>query len=227
MRDGHRRAVEELERGDDYLATRAAYGRIPGGVYLRPTERGLVVLGLDASCASMIGVGGRDREDHVLTRLPPSPEHVARALAGYDAKRATLARPSLEERHALRLMAGALGGDLALPWPDTYFVHQEWRFEDRTKIDLLAVDPSRGRWIVIELKKSEAAARAHDPKKGGDAWAQARAYASRLHAQRAELYPFFQRIARALAAHHGSPGAMRELRVDPEHLPDVIVAWPE
>ncbi|AKF05865.1 hypothetical protein [Sandaracinus amylolyticus] len=226
MRDGHRRAVEELERGDDYLATRAAYARIPGGVYLRPTERGLVVLALDGSCASMIGVGGRDRDDHVVARLPPSTAHVERALAGYEAKRATLARPSIEERHALALIAGALAGDLSLPWPGVFFVHQEWRFADRTKIDLLAVDPSRGRWTVIELKKSEAAARANDPRKGGDAWAQARAYAQRLHAERAELYPFFERIARALARHHGAPSAMCELRVDAEHVPDVLVAWP-
>ena len=94
------------------------------------------------------------------------------------------------------------------------------------RVDLLAVEPASGCLVIIELKGSERKARAPDPKKGGDAWQQAEAYAGRLHAHRKEFYPFFERLARVLARHHGAPEALQQLQLDPEHRPRTCVAWP-
>lgn len=61
----------------------------------------------------------------------------------------------------MSLVAHALAGDLELPgFPGVYFVHQEWRFPEVGKLDLLGIEPSRSRLVVLELKS-------------GDAWAQA------------------------------------------------------
>jgi hypothetical protein len=172
----------------------------------------------------MIGVGGRGTNEHTVRTLPPDPARVARALAGYHAKRTSLRRPSTEETYALRLIASALCGDLSLG--PAYFVTQEWRLPSGGKLDLLCADPHERCLVVVELKDSKAAARRSDPGKGGDAWAQARSYAAELHEHRLELYPFFERLGRALARHHGAPAEMRALTLDPDRAPRALVSWP-
>ena len=174
----------------------------------------------------MIGVGDRDTGDEYLGSLPPSPEHVARACAGYRRKRDTLRRRSEEERFALRCIRHAMTHGLELPSGGWHFVHQEWRFatsDGGGKLDLLGVDVKCGELVVIELKSSRAKLSDLD-RKGRDAREQARHYALLLHAGRAQYYPFFERLARAMASAHGGSAVMRELRLDPDHEPRAV-AW--
>ena len=226
--EGHLHALSQIEEGTSYNTTRDLY-RAQNGleVYLRPTDSGFTVLSLDAErCASMVGVGARESHQHRLVNLSADPELVRAAVVGYGTKIASLGRASDEERYALALVRGALSSSLRLPRLDTYFIHQEWRLPDGNKIDLLGVEPSSGRLVVIELKASEAGARKSDPRKGGDAWAQSQSYADTLYRYRDRLYPFFERLGRALARHHGSPPEMPSLRLDPAHLPLACVSWP-
>lgn len=231
LQAGHMLCLTEMETPDGYPRTRALYRQALGGVdvYLRPTASGFTVLSLDAGrCASMIGVGGRDTRQHTIKRLPPERASVEAAVAGYEAKRGTLGRSSEEERYALDLMTAALSDPQgpALPRPDTYLVAQEWRLPSGDKLDLLAVNIRTGRLVVIELKASESAARERDANKGGDAWEQAVQYASALHDHRTDLYPFFERLARALGRHHGGPRELVNLALDPEATPETAVSWP-
>lgn len=223
---GHLRSLEQLERRSDYLETRALYAaHIPAGVYLRPTNRGFTVVSLDAAaCEKMVGVGGSPKTC-TLGSLPPARAVVADAIARYREKLPTLERGRPEDLFSLRVVARALDGDLELPHAGLYFVHQEWRLPG-LRIDLVAVDPRRGRFSTVELKATQRHAERADAKKGGTALAQAERYARALHERRTELYPYFERLARALACHHGGPRQMQELRVDPEHVPDACVAWP-
>jgi hypothetical protein len=229
LRRGHIAALEQLERHESYRDTLSAYDRHlgPRSVYLRPTNQGLVVLSLDhEACRSMIGVGAIGTSQHVVTELPPRADFVARGVEGYLEKRACAKRVSEEERFALRLISHAFSQGLRLPNSDSYFVHQEWRFSARSRIDLLAVNPETGRLLVIELKRSCAEGKRTDTRKGGDAMAQARSYAAALHRDRTELYPYFERLARALARVHSGPPSMQSLRLDAKHVPDVQVMFP-
>ncbi len=229
VRQGHLRALEQLEDTAAYLEARRRLRETPGGVdvYLRPVNAGLTVMSLDvARCASMVGVGGRLSADCTVRTLPPEQGWVTDALARYQAKLATLTRRSDEERYSLELIAGALGGDLSIPLPGMSFVTQEWRLPSGTKVDLLCADPASQRLVVIELKDSERAARKGDPRKGGDAWQQARTYAAEIFAYRDALYPYFQSLGRALARAHGAPEAMGALTLNSTLAPTTWVSWP-
>ena len=221
VRRGHWAALEQLELPDAYAQTRAMYRELLGtDVYLRPTDSGFTVLSLDSTtCDSMIGVGSRGGNEHSLRRLPPERHQVEAACAGYHDKRSSLKRASAEERYALRLIQAALSNGLGVPRPNTYFVTQEWRLPSGKKLDLLCVDPLGRRLVVVELKADEATARSSGA-------AEARQYAEEIHQHRAELYPFFQRLARTLARHHHAPALLHNLELDPNLPPQSAVSWP-
>ncbi len=177
VRKGHLRALEQLELSDGYSRTRELYREALGGVgvYLRPTAAGFTVLSLDARrCASMIGVGGGETGDHSIRRLPPDPASVRKAVAGYHAKRGAPGRSSVEETYALELVSAALDSSLSLPRAGVHMLVQEWRLPSGARPDLIAADLRGGTIVVVELKDSEARARATDTAKGRDAWGQAR-----------------------------------------------------
>ena len=232
VREGHIHAVEMIEDLAAFTETVNLYERHlgAGNVYFRPTEKGLTVMSLDhEQCVSMIGVSGRDTGDEYLASIPPSAEQVAIAFAGYCKKRDSLQRRSEEERFSLRCIQHALANRLRLPDSDWYFIHQEWRFPSGMavgKLDLLAVDPMQSQLVVIELKDSEAKALARDGR-GRTAEEQAEAYADLLVEHRAELYPFFERLARAMAVAYGGPDSMKELELDLELRPTTAVWWPD
>jgi hypothetical protein len=230
LREGHYRALEQIEDPTAYDVTRNLYEEHIGGhgVYLRPTDAGFTVVSLDFErCGSMVEVGEEGTQQHSLRRLPPDARQVARACEGYEAKVATLERICEKERFSLAIVARALADDLSLPRAGTYFVHQDWRLPEGDTLDLLGVEPASGRLLAIVLEGSRAEARAEDPSKGGDARAQAKLYADLLYRDRRELYPFFERLARALARHHRGPEALRSLRLDPARRPRCAVWWPE
>jgi hypothetical protein len=103
---------------------------------------------------------------------------------------------------------------------------EQWRFSARSRIDLLCVKPETGKFLVIELKRSYSESTRNDASKGGDAMAQARSYAAALYRDRVELYPYFDRLARALTKVHGGPATMQNLRLDAEHVLDAQVMCP-
>ena len=227
IRDGHLRALKQIENTEAYKNTRDLYREALGGVgvFLRPTDDGFTVLSLDAhDCPSMIGVGARHTKQHKLRAIPPDLETIRRAVEGYEAKRGSMKRASVEERYALHLVAAALAGGLSLG--PTYFITHEWRLPSCGTVDLLCADPSNHRLVVIELKRSEAEARLAAGKKVGNAWDQARNYADKVYQHRQLLYPFFERLGRALAHNHGAPEEMRNLSLDLGKEPGALVSWP-
>lgn len=229
LRPGHRRALGYLSDAAAYHETRALYRSICGrDVYLRPTDGSFTVVSIDfEGDAAMVGVGN-DGSEH-LSALPPSVEHVEAALLGFRTKLSTgnRRRSSAEERYALFLVAHALAGDLELPgFPGVYFVHQEWRFPEVGKLDLLGIEPAASRLVVIELKGSESKAKRVDRVKGGDAWSQAEAYADALVEHRHVLYPYFQDLARVMARLHGAPASVVNAELDLERRPRTEVSWP-
>ena len=230
VRDGHRAALASLEDTASARRTLDLYRvAVEAPVYLRVTEKGLVVISLDHErCSAMIGVSGRDTGDEVLTSLPPSPSHISRAVAGYLAKRDSLRRDSPEEQFALSLVRGALEGGLHLAPTRLAFVHQEWRMPTEAgggKLDLLAVDLRSRQLVVVELKKSREAAAERDSK-GRNAREQAESYATILHYYRTASYPFFQSLAQANAKLWGGPAEMTTLTLDPEKKPRAVVWFP-
>ncbi|MDZ7788899.1 MAG: hypothetical protein U5L08_00100 [Xanthomonadales bacterium] len=227
VRDGHRRAIKQVENAEAYRKTRDLYREALGGVdvFLRPTDDGFTVLSLDAdNCPSMIGVGARGSKEHTISSLPPDWTIVQKAVEGYQAKRGSMKRASSEEAYALRLISSALADGLALG--PGFFITQEWRLPSSGTVDLVCADPSNRHLIVIELKKSEHEAHMVGGKKGGNAWDQARSYADKIYQHRQELYPFFERLGRALAQNHDAPAEMRELTLDPDQKPSILVSWP-
>lgn len=229
VREGHLHALALVE-SDAYRTTLDRYAEHLGvnGVYLRPTEQGLTVISTDPRrCPKMLGVGARDSGQEHLSRLPPTDEQVRVAVEGFREKVRTVRDRKPEEQFSLSLLARALGTGLGLP-ESLHLVCQEWRLpteDGGDKLDLLAVDLSARALVVVELKRSHDAARAPD-RHGRDAAAQADHYADLLHQHRQALYPYFQRLARALARHHDGPEAMRTLLLDPEQRPRALVWTP-
>ena len=223
VRPGHWRSLRMLKDHQAHRSTIDAYAREMQGipVYLRPTDDGLTVLSLDYTrCTSMIGVGTRRTEEHKLRGdLPPSEDKIRQAVEGYQDKVNSLKRVSREEQFALRIMRQAYDRGLAMGTSGLYFVAQEWKLPSGVRLDILAVRPEQGRLVVVELKSDERAARESADEQG-------RGYAQEIHAYRRELYPFFQRLARAMAKVHGAEAGMDEVVLDEGVEPEVVVAWP-
>jgi hypothetical protein len=198
-------------------------------VYLRPTEDGFTVISLDYQhCASMIGVDEKKSHTEKLQAIPPSEEQVRVAVEGYRRKRDALQRSSEEERFALQKIRYALAHGLQLPDCNWFFIHQEWRMPTTTgggKLDLLAVNPSARQLVVIELKGSRAKTSERD-KHGRDALQQAEHYAEVLWQHKDETYPFFEKLARAMARVYDGPETMLEVELDRSLPPATAVWWP-
>ena len=223
VRAGHETSLALLEQTLDVRATLRAYEQATGHpVYLRPTDRGLTVIGLDPSLPAMVGVGGGD--DVYLTSVPPSADAVAGAVRGYQAKVAAMRRSSTEERFVLAAIARALRNGLRLDSDGLLFLHQEWRFGTSSRLDVLALDSTCGQIVVIEAKDSATAARRRDG--FGRTAAEQAAYYARLVFQHAgTLYPFFGRLARALLHVYGDEAAPT-VALDPRLPPRWEVWWP-
>ena len=216
VRPGHWRALAMLADTDALVETRARYRAALGSeVYLRPTDKGLTVIGLDRSAPGMAGVGGRESGQEYLVSLPPSPGTVASAVDGYRMKVAGMRRRSVEERFALGLIRQALEGELVLPGSDLLFLCQEWRLPSGGRIDLLAVDPDSGQLVVIELKG--------DGGSTGSALTQARDYAREVEEYAVLLLRFFDQLAAAMGAGYRRWSMPQ---IGPEAEVGVEVWWP-
>lgn len=219
LRAGHWRSLAMLEATEAVQVTLALYrAELGADIYLRPTSNGLLVISLDASCPRTVGVGGRGSVETRLTSLPPTPEHVHRAVDAYRAKVQAITRESTEERFSLGLVSHALGNGLRLPDSDLLFVCQEWRLPTEVgRLDLLAIDPARRALVIVELKANSTLAVAGQM--------QAEGYAQLLWHHRSELYPFFERLGAALAGVYGQEQTV-SVELDTAAVPGVQVWWP-
>ena len=199
LRAGHWSALALLEDAPPVHDTLTAYARAIGhAVYLRPTDGGLTVISLDHGAPAMVGVGGSGSGDCCIGALPPAASAVEAAARDYRAKVAGMGRSSVEERFVLSRIRRALADGLRLR-DDLLFLHQEWRFPSSDKIDILAIDTASGQLVVVEAKKSEAAATRDRDKKGRTASEQAAEYVAQIALHASECSPFFMRLAAALA----------------------------
>jgi hypothetical protein len=219
---GHWHSLELLENTPAVLETLARYEQAIGHpVYLRPTAKGLTVMSLDPSTPAMVGVGGPD--DCCLSALPPSPDAVGSAAVAYRAKVAAMVRNSAEERHVVARIRAALASSLELE-DGLLFLHQEWRFANREKLDVLAVDSRSGQLVVIEAKATRNAALQERDAKGRTAAEQAASYAALLLTNSLECTPFFQRLAIALGRIYDP--ARQAVQIDGTVLPRCELWWP-
>lgn len=219
---GHWHSLELLENTPAMLETLARYEQAIGHpVYLRPTAKGLTVMSLDPSTPAMVGVG--DADDCCLSALPPSPDAVASAAVAYRAKIAAMVRNSAEERHVFARIRAALANALELE-EGLLFLHQEWRFANREKLDVLAVDSRSGQLVVIEAKATRNAALQERDAKGRTAAEQAASYAERLLTHSVQCTPFFQRLAIALGRIYDP--SRQAVQIDGAVLPSCELWWP-
>jgi len=227
LTEGHRRTLELLTDAAAVQRTLEMYRDALDGVevFLRLTDKGLTVLSLDVEgCRSMIGVGARSSDEHLLVVCPPDPGAVEQAVAGYIQKRDSLDRRSVEELFALDCIRHALADDLRLPGTNWLFIHQEWRLNlpgGSGKLDLLAVDVAARQLVIIECKASASLASSQN------AAAQADRYADAIWAAREELYPFLGRLLRATAAIYAPDEELAGFELDLAQRPTIAVWWPD
>jgi hypothetical protein len=219
---GHWRSLALLENTPAVLDTLARYEQDIGHpVYLRPTAKGLTVMSLDPATPAMVGVGASG--DCCINVLPPSTDAVASAALAYRAKVAAMSRDSAEERHVIARLRAALANGLKLD-DGLLFLHQEWRFPNQDKLDVLALDARTGCLVVIEAKSTKNAALHERDAKGRTASEQAVSYAARLLTHSVECTPYFQRLAVALGRIYGA--VRPTVDIDGAALPRCELWWP-
>jgi hypothetical protein len=224
LRGGHWNALALLEDTPHVHETLTAYEHALGHpVYLRPTNDGLTVISLDPARTSTVGVGGSASGACSISALPPTQAYLAAVVLAYNAKAAAMVKTSVEDRFVIAHIRRALGDGLRLRG-DLLFLHQEWRFPGSGKIDLLALDTRRAQLVVIEAKRSEAAAKRERDKKGRSASDQALEYVGQLARHADEYFPYFERLLVALA-HVYRDGA--PVKLDRSQPPRWEVWWPE
>jgi hypothetical protein len=220
VRAGHFASLAYMA-SDEFSAIKTILDAVPqlGGVYFRPTDRGVIMVDLHAdSLKPRVGIGS-----DALLRSGTSAEAVRNSLptrlAHLLAVRARQQLPSRENQLEARLIREAQANHLRLPgFPDAVrFVHSQWRLHapgQRTQsyTDLIAVDIASRRLVIIELKAFPSTLAA----------AQVRAYASyfELHAQ--ELLPFFGQLARVMGKLYDCPEL---LEVDVAGDVEAMTAW--
>ena len=223
LRAGHWASLALLEHTPAVRETLNAYERAIGHpVYLRPTDGGLTVMSLDPGVPAVVGVGGSGH-GACIGALPPTASSVEAAARDYRAKVAGMGRRSVEEQFVVARIRRALGNWLRLR-DDLLFLHQEWRFPSSDKIDILAIDTASAQLVVVEAKKSEAAATRDRDRKGRTASEQAAEYVAQLELHASECSPFFLRLAAALAGVYRNGESML---FDPRLPPRWEVWWPD
>jgi hypothetical protein len=185
-------------------------------IYFRPTDKGLVRVGLHPLAPGYVGFRtDTDDDGYLLTdpETPPTTEEITARLAAFEAWLPTVRRRSVEERGVIPWLRRALDGDLSLSdlGPGWVFLHQEWRFVDEKgtprKSDILAVHLPTGRLGIIEFKASDMVP--------PEARLQVQAYGRFWQAHATELAPFFTEMLRALGVAYGNADAARG-RVGPQ-----------
>jgi len=222
VRSGHYDTLEYMA-SPDFRAVKALFESYPeiGGVYFRPTDKGVTVVDLHPdSPKPRIGVG----EDPCIKcgtsaeELTPTMEARIAYLQGV---RARQRRPSLENQFEARLIREAQADHLRLPgFPARLrFIHSQWRM-DRAHggtaqlTDLIAVDLASKSLVLIELKV----------KADSSALKQVESYLDYFRRNGEALRPFFVRVAQVMGSLYDCP-ELAALDAVAES-PVALVAWP-
>lgn len=213
LRAGHLKTLEWLA-SPEFAEVKRLYDRVvgPGVVYFRPTDKGVVMIMLDAGAPGYVGFRtSHDDNGYLLTPGRPAALDEAQLRDRYKAFRGwlrTARRHSYEEQAVIPWLRQALQNKLVLSgWPwlsDKWlFLNQEWRFRRDdgvgTKSDVIAVNARTGQLGIIEAKDSIS--------KRAEAVAQVSEYGRYWQRDARELAPFFTRLLRTMGSLYGNPWA--------------------
>jgi hypothetical protein len=194
-----------------------------GGAYFRPLDNGVRAVDLHpSSLKPRIGIGDGAMS---LLRLGTTTNALAPTMqARVEYLRSVRARqtgPSQENQLEARLIRSAQSNALVLPgFPASMrFIHSQWRIDapdsgPQEFSDLLTVDLSTRRLVVVELKREPDASAA----------GQALRYARYFEARAGEMLPFFERVARMMGSLYGCD-ELAQVRLSGVE-PDAFVVWP-
>lgn len=192
-----------------------------GGVYFRPTDKGVTVVDLDATSPKpRIGVG----EDPYIacgTTAAQIAPTMPQRIAYLTEVRARQAGPSRENQFEARLIRAAQASHLRLPgFPEQLrFIHSQWRMDRAAGgtaqlTDLIAVDLPTSRLVLIELKAGE----------DYSAVQQVQQYLGYFQSNGSELRPFFARVAQVMGALYDCPElSALDVLGDPV---EALASWP-
>lgn len=199
VRAGHYRTLDYMQTAEFLQVKRLLerYSEI-GGVYFRPTDRGVTMVDLHpTSPKPRVGVGA----DPVL-RLGTSAEELAPTIPDriehLQAVRARQASPSAENQLEARIIREALAKQLKMPgFPERLrFIHSQWRIHlavGQRFTDLLAVDTEKRQLVLIELKREPDLS----------ALSQVADYVRFFATEANQLVPFFAQVAKVMGRLYG------------------------
>jgi len=194
-----------------------------GGAYFRPLDNGVRAVDLHpSSLKPRIAIGNSSMP---LIPLGATVRELAPTMnARLEHLRSVRARqlaPSRENQLEARMIRAAQSKALVLTgFPTSMrFIHSQWRIDapdsgTQEFSDLLAVDLSTGRLVVVELKREP------DP----SAADQALRYVSYFEKRADEVLRFFEQVARMMGALYGC-GELAQIRLSGVE-PDGFVVWP-
>ena len=222
VRSGHYRTLAYMA-SQEFRGVKELFEGVPefGGVYFRPTDKGVTVVDLHPeSLKPRVGVGDNPYVvcGTMAADLLPS---ISERVAYLERVRARQTCPSRENQFEAFLIRYAQSNHLCLPgFPDRLrFIHSQWRMDPDTFgrqrfTDLLAVDLCSRGLVVIELKADS----------DSSAFSQVSGYLDyfRLHAD--ELEPFFTRVAQVMGTLYDCPELCALGNVAGELA--ALVAWP-
>jgi len=222
VRPGHYATLDYMASAE-FREAKALFESYPeiGGVYFRPTDKGVTVVDLDATSPKpRIGVGDDPYIARGTTAAQLAPTMPGR-IAYLREVRVRQRRPSLENQFEAMLIREAQRNHLRLPgFPERLrFIHSQWRIDtpqggSHQFTDLIAVDLATRRLVLIELKV------AADP----SAMQQVQSYLAYFRAHAHELNPFFVRVGQVVGSLYGCAElvALKDV-ADPVAA---LAAWP-
>jgi len=223
VRPGHYATLDYMA-SQRFREVKALFENLPeiGGVYLRPTDKGVTVVDLDpTSPKPRIGVGA-DPYLACGTTAAQLALTMPQRIAYLREVRARQAGPSCENQFEARLIRDAQANHLRLPgFPERLrFIHSQWRIDPAAGgtaqlTDLIAVDLPSRRLVIIELKATE----------DYSAVQQVQQYLGYFQRNGGELRPFFARVAQVMGALYDCPELAALEGVEDPMV--TLVAWPD
>jgi hypothetical protein len=213
LRPGHVKTLEWLA-SPEFAEVKRLHDRVIGfgGVYFRPTDKGVVVIVLDGRAPGYVGFRTSRKDSGYL--LTPGragaldEQHLRDRYQAFQVWLQTVGGSSVEEQAVIPWLRRALQNELVLSGlprsgGDWVFLNQEWRFQRGDgvgkKSDVIAVNARTGQIGIIEAKSSAS--------KRAEAVAQVCEYGRYWKRDAQELAPFFTRLLRAMGSLYGNSWA--------------------
>ena len=222
VRPGHWASLEYMTT-PSFREIKEHMDQVPdfGGVYFRPTDRGLTMLDLHPkSLKPRIGIGQDPnlRAGATWTELEPS---ILERCSYLEGVRNRQEKPARENQFEARLIRGAQENHLILPgFPERLrYINSQWRIDDvlgqaQEFTDLLAVDLVSQALVLIELKAEP----------DDSALSQVQSYLSFFSEEASELNPFFLRLAQVMGSLYSCPELEKLSLLEAARVG--LTAWP-